>query len=532
MNFPATQKTGRRAELAVETHFLSWDWNVGHDHIDIGYDLCITPDHAAYHGIRFLVQVKGTSVGGRAGLTARVARRRLQQYARDVLPVFIVRSTSEGELYWVHAQAWARVNKDALVGTGTSQVAFDPLKTLADRSAFETYLDEAVRPLLQSPDLLSVVNERRIFNLNRSDATLGITPEPKPTSTAVEEAVIATPSPVAPLEAQLSFRPLPTEENLRKLRDAFEFGLPGSFEVEDFSVTPPPELPDLQGVALAHGTLTMAQTGSKQGLVQISPGRKYFVLSQELGIPASLFSGTKGIGITNESYPSLLDLKIRISPEGGMLRADISLGIRASALNHQPLQAFRDLSPLATWAEQVAAEDSMHMALEFEGSRQQLSPAIEPVASLLHVLQRVRALSRLHMVARTLNSDFVLSDDMDFTLDDFQDINLAFELLRGERKSVNLGPLEVELTDASAIEMTRVAGEFLCTTTWEFAVGGNQVGNIPIMIELPEYVMEEIPDTRKVRIAKGEHGRAWMTYSDHDDVSSRFARKSTHSAEK
>jgi hypothetical protein len=530
MNFPATQKTGRRAELAVETHFLSWDWNVGHDHIDTGYDLCVTPDHATYHGIRFSVQVKGTSVAGKAGLVARVAKQRLRQYARDVLPVFIIRSTSVGELYWVHAQAWARVNEGALVGKGTSQVSFDPLKTLADRAAFEAYLDVAVRPLLQSPDLLTVVNEKRVFHLNRPDPTSSNAPGRPPKSTNAKRDAAAASSQVDILEAKFTFRPIRTEENLQKLQEAFDFGFPGSFDVEDFSITPPSNLPDFEGVKSAHGTLTMSPIDSKKGFVQMSPGKKYFVLSQELSLQADLFSGSKGIGITNQSYPSALDLKIKIKPENRGFRANINLGIRTSALSHQPLQVFRDLSPLATWAEQVAAEDSMHMALEFEGAREQLSPAVEPIAPLLHVLQRVRALSRLHMIARTLNSDFVLSDDLHFSQDDFQDINLAFELLRGERKSVNLGPLEVEPAEDGARDMSRVAGEFFCTTTWEFAVAGKQVGDIPIMIELPDYVMEELPDTHKVRIAQGEHGKAWMTYSEHQDVNSRLVRKSTHSS--
>lgn len=525
MNFPATQKTGRRAEVAVEDHFLSWDWNVGHDHIDNGYDLCITPDHTLYQGIRFLVQVKGTSLRAKANPAANVSRMRLRQYACNVLPVFIIRATPEGNLYWVHAQAWAHANKEAIIGSGSSRVTFDLSRTLADRVGFEKYLNQVVRPLLRSPDALSVVNDGRVFNLDGTGSNLSITSDPKPASSGIaNEAPSAVPLVDHP-EAKLSFRPLRSEENMAKLREAFEFGLPRSFEVEDFNITPPPELPDLKGIGLAHGTLTMRPIDSKRGFVQISPGKKYFVLSQELNLPADLFSGTKGIGITNESYPSLLDLKIRIAPENGIFRADINLGIRASALNHQPLQAFQELSPLATWAEQVAAEDSMHMALDFDGSRELLSPAVEPIASLLHVLQRVRALSRLHMVARSLNSDFVLSNDMHFTQDDIQDINLAFELLRGERKSVNLGPLEVELTDASASEMTRVTGEFLCTTTWEFAVGGKQVGDIPIMIELPDYVLEKIPGTGKVLIARGEHGKAWMTYSEHKDVGSRFARK-------
>jgi hypothetical protein len=526
MNFPATQKTGRRAEVAVEDHFLSWDWNVGHDHIDIGYDLCITPDHAVYQGIRFLVQVKGTSIGGRAGLTARVTKKRLRQYARDVLPVFIIRSTSHGDLYWIHAQAWARINEDALVGLGTSQVAFDPLRTLSDRATFEDYLNHVVRPLL-APDALAVINDERVFNLNAPNPQFTGSPKPKPTNRSVEKSAnhAASSSPLP--EAQLSFRPLRTEENMQKLREAFEFGLPSPFEVEDFRITPPPELPELKGVELTHGTLTMRPIDAKRGSVQISPGRKYFVLSQELTLAADLFSGTKGIGITNQSYPSALDLKMRIAQEGKRLRADINLGIRMPAISERPLQEFQELSSLATWAEQIAAENSLHIALEFDGLREQLSPAVEPITSLLHVLQRVRAMSRLHMVTRALNSNFVLTSDMHFSLDDFQDIDLAFELLRGERKSVNLGPLEVELADASSREMTRVAGEFVCTTTWEFAIGGKHAGYIPIMIELPGYVLEEeeVPGATKVRIARGEHGKAWMTYSEHHDFSSSFVRK-------
>ena len=58
--------------------------------IDIGYALYVTPDHAVYDGMRFLVQVKGTAVAERQ-TTASVPKARLRQYARDALPVLIVR---------------------------------------------------------------------------------------------------------------------------------------------------------------------------------------------------------------------------------------------------------------------------------------------------------------------------------------------------------------------------------------------------------------------------------------------------------
>ncbi|TQM12276.1 hypothetical protein FB548_2208 [Pseudoxanthomonas sp. 3HH-4] len=48
MNLPKSQKTGRLAEWAVDGVFTSWGWNVGEDHIDIGYDLCVTSDYDTY----------------------------------------------------------------------------------------------------------------------------------------------------------------------------------------------------------------------------------------------------------------------------------------------------------------------------------------------------------------------------------------------------------------------------------------------------------------------------------------------------
>lgn len=93
---------------------MSWDWNVGQDRIDIGYDLCITPDQNIYRGIRFLVQVKGTAVSSKRP-KALVASSRLRQYAASILPVFILRVASDKTIYWVHAQAWAATNKEVLL---------------------------------------------------------------------------------------------------------------------------------------------------------------------------------------------------------------------------------------------------------------------------------------------------------------------------------------------------------------------------------------------------------------------------------
>lgn len=99
MPYPRRQRTGRRAELAVEALFTDWGWVVGRDHIDIGYDLFVEPDHRIYRGARFHVQVKGTSQLDVSRISAKVKKTRLHQYAQNILPVFVVRATHDLELY-------------------------------------------------------------------------------------------------------------------------------------------------------------------------------------------------------------------------------------------------------------------------------------------------------------------------------------------------------------------------------------------------------------------------------------------------
>ncbi len=108
---------------------------------------------------------------------------------------------------------------------------------------------------------------------------------------------------------------------------------------------------------------------------------------------------------------------------------------------------------------------------------------------------------------------------------ELQDINLAFELLKGERKSVNLGPMEVDPKKRRIKSMIGKPMEFFCTTNWELALGGRRLGTIPVLIHLPRFQANEIPGSRKLSITKGVDGEAWMTYSEHHDIGVYMARQ-------
>ena len=512
MNLPKSQKIGRLAELAVDDVFTSWGWNVGQDHIDIGYDLCVTPDYNTYQGVRFLAQVKGTASFAEKSPSAPVFRSRLRQYATDVLPVFILRVAADSTIYWIHAQAWAANNHEALKGKGKGRVNFDPSQTLADRATFEKYLKAVCEPLLLTKDRLSIDQSERPFTPMGSGRPACKQPAPPATRNQAPE-------------ARLSFRPVRTPENIARLRDAFDYGLPRSFDVDSFNIEPPVGFPEhLKPLDLSQGKLTMKRLESQPGHVFICSGREYSVLSQELKVPADLFTGARGIGISNELHSSPLDVTLRITQEGDRFKADLNLAIRAKAIYGKPLHHFYDLAPLANWAEHVAAEDAMVLSLDFGGVREELKTSIDSLSNLLPVFQRIRSLSRLHMVARALKSDFTLRDADVFSVEDFQDIDFAYELLRGARRSVSLGPMEVDPISREARDLVKSPGALYCRTQWLFEVAGRSVGEIPVEIDMSGYVMEEIPGTNKVLISKGEHAQAWVMHEKHTDASSRIVR--------
>ncbi len=521
MNFPKSQKTGRQAELVVEQAFVDWNWNVGHDQIDIGYDLCITPDHTVYHGIHFLAQVKGTSVEPRKGrLTAQVSKSRLRQYANNVLPVFILRVTPDRSIFWIHAQEWAKGNQEKLIGDGKGVVTFDHSKVLSDREGFERYLRDIVEPILQTRDPLSIGHQPAI-DLAKHSARRA----PPGSGENKTQKVQELSKRLSLLE--LSFTSVGTAENTALVRDAYLYGLPRTFDVKDFKLGPLPGFEDQTKPILAHGKVTMRSNTYVQGHVIICPGQEYSVLAQELSLAAQLFNGAAGIGITNELLPSALNIIIRGTVAGSTLETEISLGIRGNEIYGVPLKEVNSLAPLATWADQIAAEDAMLLTIEFNGARQTLTPPVSPIKMMLPVFQHIRSLSRLHMVARALKSDFTL-ESSDFLSDEnFEDIDFGFDLLRGAQRPISIHRFEVDSVTPDAQAAMKAPGEFLIQTHWQLDVAGKALGQFPVEIHMTGYAFESTADPEKLRIVKGSNGQAWVSYKKHDAVGDHIVRRKT-----
>lgn len=317
-----------------------------------------------------------------------------------------------------------------------------------------------------------------------------------------------------PIEATVSFRTASGDQNWANARDAFAFGLPAPVDVEDFCV----ELPDFGNgpkiISSLSGKLTVQTEPRATGMVQFFPGRKYSMLAQELSLVSDLFTGMQGIGISNAKHPSVVDLTVRIALKDGVAEPTMNLAMRRTALCSQPIQFLDELRPLHAWVDQVVAHNAISIEIAFDGARDGLSPTEGSIDALRPLLHAARTFSRLHLVARSLNSDFQLDDKSTLSSDDVDDIDMAFELLRGTRIPIELGP--IELTPSSTID-PETECDFYCTTIMSISVSGVFLGDIPIGIELPRRRLEKIEGTTRFRIVVGADSRTWMMYADHGE---------------
>ncbi|CAM0998602.1 hypothetical protein EJMOOK_08045 [Rhodanobacter sp. Root179] len=516
MNFPEHQKTGALAEIDVERLFTSWNWNVGQDRIDVGYDLCVMPDRTQYQGARFLVQVKGTTQKMKKGaIVASVSKNRLRQYAEDRLPVFIVRATPDGALYWMHAQSWTHAHRDRLTGFGNSGVRFDPSQKLNHREAFESYLKQALRAANADNEILSDFAEESRF-LNSLDPRLGVHLSVQ--NKAKRHELFARSK---DFESKVTFIPRTSPENLENLREVLEFGLPRSVEVENFKLVGSPLLDELGKRIPEKGMLTIGTSLPDRGVVRLYPGKKYSVTAQEFALDAELFRGTKGIAISNETKDSACDLNIRLVQHGLSGQLTINIGFRVAAIASCPIRDIDALRPLAIWAEQIMAQRAIFFELAFMGVRPSWVAPDEAIETLYPFLRLARTMSKLHLVAKALGSTLTLAENFEFSTEDIGDIDLAFALLKGERRPVDIDPMEFD----PVASLEGVANNFYCTTILSLEIFGQPLGEIPVGIDLSDFLIEKLPNSTRVRLSKGETGQAWISYAEHDNEENRLVRK-------
>ncbi|OOG62258.1 hypothetical protein B0E46_13540 [Rhodanobacter sp. B04] len=258
------------------------------------------------------------------------------------------------------------------------------------------------------------------------------------------------------------------------------------------------------------------------GVVRLYPGDRYSITAQEFALDAELFRGIKGAAISNETKDSAYDLSIRIVQHDFSGQVTISIGFRLSSIAGRAIQTVDELRPLANWTEQVMLHRAIFFELAFMGVRAPWVATEDAIKGLYPFLRLARTLSRLHLLAKSLNSELALTEDFEFSTEDVGDIDLAFALLKGERRSVNIESIELD----PVLPLVDVLDKnFYCTTTLSLTIFGQLLGEIPVGIELSGFLIERLPDSEKVRLSMGETGRAWISYAKHDNEKNRLARE-------
>jgi len=511
-----SQQTGIVAEQEVILHFSRWGWTVGRDFLDTGIDLIVEAEKSRYLGARFLVQVKGTiQKNRRASLIAPVDKTRLAEYVRNPHPVFLIRVASNGSIYWLHVQEWAKANYSRISGSGTARIPMDTKCNLSDRQTFEEYLDKVMTPSAHKLGALAKLAEERMNFLNNIDPHFRVQVNVK---NGKEEHEIFAVSPDA--SANVQFHAKNTPDNVANLNDSIDFGLPRAVEVSQFQLGGSP-LFDALGATAAHtGTLTI-RGKPRKGFIRIYPGLKFSFSIQSLEIEAELFSGHKGLAVSSESLHGLFGVDARIELRG---QGKTTLSIRKDLLTSVPIRDLNELARAGDWAEKVSEEKAMFTELFFDGRRAQFpTTSLSMEEGIGSWLFEVRLLSRLHLIAKYLNSDFIISEECSISEQEAGEIEFIYHLLRGERLAGGSASMVVDPpTPNSFAACTK---DILATTSLILTVGGLELGAIPIAIEMPGYTFEPIPETTKFRVYHPDGGDSWVTYDPDGsrDVSMRLS---------
>lgn len=493
MSLPPTQQTGALGELAVTQTFISWGWNVGQDRIDIGYDLFVAPDHKIYKGARFLVQVKGTTKSNKDGhIRAPVSKIRLRQYAESITPVFIVRTTQEGFIYWLHAQEWARRNESHLSGNGYIKIPFDRLKTLSNRNDFEDYLLSIltidISKTIQSP-------EKTLNSNSKIRANENVTPPDISNNT----------------EPQLSFIPAPGKENYKNFKDAIYFGLPSKFAVKKFDISGLP-LPDELPSSFTQGNVTLDPLEAVPGVIRIIPGAKRNLTSTELALEVELFSGQKGFAVSNTRLSNLLDICIRFTQNSKFsFTPNISISFRKLSLSKTPIKDVDYLSQIYLWAEQALHHQGFYLELSSIYHKAPLLPPDGIQQSTVDFLHLAHTLGKIHLIARATDSPLCIPAKFSISRTELENIDKAFALLRGDQLEVT--GLSMELEPVTTISPTDKATLF-GTKTIATTLFNQELCKIPTRFDLVDFRIDNIPNSSKMLITPGEYGKSWISYAN------------------
>lgn len=500
MAIDANQITGALSETRVEALFLSWLWNVGRDRIDDGIDLFVEPERERFGGHRFLVQVKGTARNKSSrSIVAQVAKFRLRQYLASPIPIFIVRCTSDGELFWLHAQDWCRKNQSKISGSGNAGVTFTRSQKLSHQALFEEYLLHLFRAP-SSIEVPSIVSLEKVLELRGLDPRLDIYAE----NSVDGQRIVFSPRE----SVQTTVRFTPTKKDFGSACDALGFGLPRDFSVSQFCVAGSPALESLTTPTLSIGRVQLSTDPVGQCAVRIFPCGQVSLEAEPLYLSAEIFRGISGGAVSNERSHSVLDFCARLSKDSPT-RLISTLGLRWRELCKGPFRSAEEMRKIYSWSE--AFNQTGKMTFEFRpAGAQRFSVCADDAGEVFAgLIDWARFLGKIHMICDALDSDFSLpSDPSEFRVDRSL-VELVFALLKGERRRVALS--KFEFSDAPTTSPSD-GDRLLVTTNIELASESRLICTLPTRIDLRGYRLAKSVKDSKWRLIKGEDGEAWISH--------------------
>lgn len=482
MDIPQNILIGGLAENATKHLFLSWGWATAKDEQDIGYDLFVQPDSEQFKGQRFLVQVKGTLIENRGHVTAPVRKKRLLQYLDNPHPIFIVRVTADGALYWLHAQPWARSNRARLKGEGKISVRMDVNQRLEDRESFVAYLAKIFTPIEARQGALAELAQKRGELLSSIDPRLSVG-----VSTEAGSETYTF------LAAEGGFS-VPIEMVLRDAADAaamdeaVKYGLPVSLDLDGMKVSGSPLFSELELDQLQPAKVDIIRNG-RVGVVTLFAGLRPFVSAPSMEISVDAYYGHGGATMRSRRLtPAVFELRVDLSE--GQPKTNFSLGLDLAQLCNGPLALAPSLAEFGAWA--GASLEAGGFILGTSYSRHRTTwPLSSRDSRTTKVLRLIRDLHRLQQIARHFDSDFSIDDETQLKAEDVKTIEIFYDVLNGEKVVVGMPELRVD--GIEHFPDHEADGAYFCKVNHSIRVADTVIGTIPVHIELLNY--ERIDNT-------------------------------------
>lgn len=512
MTFPPNLLTGAQAETHLVGVFLGWGWLPGKDVVDLGYDLSVEPERAVFRGARFLVQSKGTLSKTKRALTAQVDKGRLRSYFENPHPVFICRVLSDKRVLWVHAQDWCMKNSDRLAGSGTTGVKFNPEHDLSDRALFTEYLRPLLTPASEQINGLTKVATQRAAFLSGLDERLAVDVS---YVDGRETYVIKAKEGVTGLHGNFRLDPDAGPENAAKFQNAFEFGLPAEVQVLDVHMTGSPLFTELGSDQPSPGTVTFSSRSNSPVTVLLAGGESYRLTAKTKGFESLLHRGHKGSMVINDQVPSVFDLAVKLTQQSAStMKAQLTLGIRESAVVGHSLRTLHELDGLVEWVDQIDVAGSIFFGLVIDGKRVSSTVSHDQLLDMFHILHTTRQLSKLHAICNYANCDLLLPSDHAFTSNDVLCIDLIYSALRGERVPIDVESVDVTLEKQLGSEMN--GADFSLPTSIDLTLHGQNVGSFPVIVDVLGYQWVEVDAPLKWKLLRKPGSTALLRLGSED----------------